>query len=482
MRQRYRENISLFNIAGDVSACLAFAVWLIMLSSLAAAFGPGKPPAETRPERMRSFPTAEGFGAFARGGRGGMIIVVDNLLDFVPGVEPPIPGCFRSACAAKGPRAILFRTSGNIDLKAPLAITEPFCTIAGQSAPGDGVCVRNHTTIITQTHDIVVRYMRFRPGDEAGRQLRKKGESSHETDAISVHASRDVILDHCSASWANDEVSSVTRSDRVTVQWCFITESLNASFHNKGPHGYGTLVAYNSDSRITQHHNLFAFHASRTPRPGSGTDPDAPGLLYDFRNNLIFKGGRGYSVAGMDKIRMNYVGNFILDSLPFAATAGLRMYLSGNLHNGVDSGWSMIQGECQRSEGPFPVAPVHTDAARVAYRRILGEGGATRPRRDAVDRRVVAAVANRRGGLIDTQREVGGWPVLRTATPPPDEDADGMPDDRERRHDLPTATPNHRHDRDRDGYTDLEEYLNGTDPGGSDPQSGSSADVSPAIR
>jgi len=420
--------------------------------------------AVTIDKRVRAFPTAEGFGAYACGGRGGRVIFVTNLADYDPELESSIPGSFRAACLEKGPRIVLFNVSGTIELKATLEISEPYLTIAGQTAPGDGICIKNFTTIFQNTHDIIVRYMRFRPGDQLGRELQESNCSNHETDAMSVNRSSDVIFDHCSASWANDEVSSITRCDKVTVQWCFITESLHDSTHHKGPHGYGGLVVtYNTESRVTHHHNLWAFHSARSPRPG--TEIDGIGLLYDFRNNLIYKGGRGYSVEGRDKIRMNYIGNVIIDSEPFRSTSGVQMHVSDNLHDGKDTGWEMITGVFTRAEAPFKVEPVRTDQAEAAYQRILEEGGATLPRRDEVDRRIVETIEKREGGLIDSQDEVGGWPVLRSATPPADQDQDGMPDEWEIKHGLDPRDPSDaKHDLDRNGFTNLEEYLNGTDP------------------
>lgn len=183
-----------------------------------------------------AFPGAEGFGAFARGGRGGDVLLVTTLEDYRPGTDTAIPGSLRAACEAKGARIVVFRVSGIIRLKASLQITEPFLTIAGQSAPGRGVCLVDYACSLSNVHDVVIRYLRCRPGDRAGVEL----------DALSTGGGcKNVILDHCSASWANDEVLSVSGAgqDNITVQWCFITESMDQSHHQKGAHGYGTLLS-----------------------------------------------------------------------------------------------------------------------------------------------------------------------------------------------------------------------------------------------
>lgn len=396
------------------------------------------------------------------------MLQVTNLDDYRPGKEPAIPGSLRWACENAGPRTVVFRVSGTIALKQTLTIGEPYLTLAGQTAPGDGICLRDYGTHLLNTHDIIIRHLRFRPGDEVGRRLAAAGGGGWETDSLSAHGCRNVILDHCSASWGNDEVLSLTDCNDVTVQWCFITESLNQSTHAKSAHGFGGLAAYMRDgARISQHHNLWAFHRGRTPRPGSPTR--GVGLLYDFRNNVVYQGGRGYSSED-DNIRMNYLSNYVGNTTPFAATPGVRMYQAGNLLNDRDigwddfAGWARPKGSFQRMGRAFAVAPITTQPAAEAARRVLEEAGAVLPRRDAVDARVVQQVRNRTGGLINRANEVGGWPALASAEPPADRDHDGMPDAWEVRHGLDPAKADGSSDADNDGYTNLEEFLNGTDP------------------
>lgn len=395
-----------------------------------------------------AFPGAEGFGALTPGGRGGVVLFVDNLNDYKPEKDAPIPGSLRAAIETKGPRTILFEVSGTIPLKAPLIIAEPFVTIAGQSAPGGGICTKNHGVVV-KTNDVIVRYLRCRPGDEVGRELARSGKD-WSTDALSISApSRNVILDHCSASWANDEVLSVSGEGitHVTVQWCIISESLNESTHGKGSHGYGSLIR--SNGNITFHHNLYAFHRSRSPRPGTYGDGS---ILFDFRNNVMYQGGQGYSAA--DPVRMNFVGNYHPDT-PFNATDTCTYFASGNageIHDGT------------ARDSAFETAPVSTTSAETARTAVLEGAGATLPARDAADVRVIALVRENEGHLINRVDEVGGWPALATSAPPADGDRDGMPDLWEKEHGFDLAAREDSEDRDGDGYTNLEEFLNGTEP------------------
>jgi hypothetical protein len=194
-----------------------------------------------------AFPGAEGFGADTPGGRGGAVIAVTNLDDSGP-------GSFRAACEANGPRIVVFRVGGLIDLKKNVVIKNPNITIAAQTAPGDGICLRDHQLMI-DTHDVVLRYLRSRPGDIAGKEV----------DAISIAgSSRNVIADHCSATWSVDEALSPSGDiSNITVQWCLIAEGLNKSVHKKGAHGYGSLVR--ASGGLTLHHNLWRTIAAVIP-------------------------------------------------------------------------------------------------------------------------------------------------------------------------------------------------------------------------
>jgi len=405
---------------------------------------------------ISAFPEAEGFGNRSRGGRGGSALFVTNLNDSGK-------GSLRSAVESKGPRTILFRVSGVIELKSKLKISEPFVTVAGQSAPGDGICLKNFGLVI-QTHDVIVRHLRIRPGDEPAREYAKR-KKDFTPDAISIIApSHDVIIDHCSASWSVDECCSVSGEGitNITVQWCIISESLNDSVHPKGEHGYGSLLRCNGN--LSFHHNIYAHHKSRSPRPGTYGDGS---ILLDFRNNLIYN-TKGYSAA--DPVRMNYVGNYIRRPRSSVFQVGgptTKLFVSDNILDGNASAsrdnWRLISGKKadSRITNPFPFAKVHTDSAVEALKRVLVDCGATLPKRDSVDTRVIGQIRDGTGDLINSQREVGGWPKLESAKPPVDTDQDGLPDDWERDHGQNPVDPrDHSRDQDGNGYTNLEEYLN----------------------
>ena len=417
-------------------------------------------------KRFPAFPGAEGAGAYTPGGRGGKVFLVTTLADYAPSKEPAVPGSLREAVDAKGPRMVLFRVSGYIDLKAPLKITQPYITIAGQIAPGGGICLRNWALEIW-THDVVVRYLRVRPGDLMRREM----------DAISC-SGQNVIFDHCSASFGIDETLSTNAdSGNLTVQWCMITESLNKSVHHKGAHGYGSLIS--GTNPITYHHNLYAFHRSRNPRPGIGS--------LDFRNNVIYGWGDWAGYCGNDMLEMNYVSNYLRPARysrdrEYAFRPGgpnPRIFVEGNVFYArpekTKDNASMIRPPDEMTAGdvasailvkePFPASTVSTDAPRTAYRRVLSEAGASLPCRDAIDSRVVELVRSGQGRIINSQEDVGGWPALEPGEPPADSDSDGMPDDWERQYGLnPNDPADANQDCNGDGFTNVEKYINGLDP------------------
>lgn len=415
--------------------------------------------------RTPAFPGAEGFGAFTTGGRGGKVMFVTRLDDYGRG-EDSIPGSLRAAVDADGPRIVVFRVSGTISLKDGLAIRNPHITIAGQSAPGGGICLRDRSATVT-THNVIIRHMRFRTGDEPVEEFRKRNKR-FEPDALSIgQGAHSVIIDHCSASWAIDEVLSVSGEGitNVTVQWCIISESLNQSAHTKGKHGYGSLLRCNGN--ITFHHNLYAQHNSRCPRPGTYGDGS---ILLDFRNNVIHN-GKGYS--GSDPVRMNYVGNYIHTTQGFGFYLGgdaTKVYVEGNFQVGAgkrnEDQWQLMgkAKEANKMGEPFAADPVTTTVAQDAFRAVLASAGAILPQRDAVDQRVITDARRRKAKLIDSQSDVGGWPKLAKAPPPEDIDNDGMPDRWEAKHGLHPRQADNNGDPDGDGYTNIEEYLNATDP------------------
>lgn len=409
---------------------------------------------------LPAFPGAEGFGAHTAGGRGGRVIYVRNLDDAGP-------GSLRAAVQTTGPRIIVFAVSGVIDLKSPIEILEPFVTIAGQSAPGDGICLRGYGLRV-ESHDVVIRFLRSRPGDVAGKEV----------DAVSVGGSSyNVVLDHVSATWCVDECLSPSGGIRdVTVQWSVIGESLNRSVHGKGEHGYGSLVR--AIGGVTLHHNLWIHNSARNPRLGDNYGKP-PYPVFDVRNNVMYNWGGVCSGMTGDRLNANYVGNYLRpgpDSssrppIALTKTADVTYFVEGNIVEGRPE----AQGEAMfapREEAgrklfrlvdrPFETAAVSATGATAALEEVLEYAGAVLPDRDAVDARLAGHVRSRSGRIINSQNDVGGWPQYRNAPPPKDSDEDGMPDDWEKARKLNAAdSSDGAKDRDADGYTNVEEYLNG---------------------
>ena len=428
-------------------------------------------PAHESDGDVRAFPEADGAGRHARGGRGGKVLFVTNLNDSGP-------GSLRAAVETTGARTVLFRVAGYIELERPIRVSHPFLTIAGQSAPGEGVCLKNFGLEIGPTHDVVVRYVRCRPGD------RTSGPG--EVDAVTVFDSHDVVIDHCTATWSTDECLSVSRDcDRVTVQWCLIAEGLTS-------HSMGSIIgAY--DGKVSYHHNLYANNRSRNPRVSAHTyEPgreDDPGPIVDFRNNVIFNwaaagGYAGGSDPGMtERTRINYVGNLLVPgpdtrrdarhrAFQINPSAKAEVYFSGNRVDDDSRGprrdVSLLVnkgGRLTRLEAPIPGTWPPAEKAQEVYRPVWKEVGAVLPARDAIDDRILEGVRTRSGRIVASQADVGGWIPLQSEQPAPDRDRDGMPDAWETAHHLdPTSDVDQNGDRDGDGYLNLEEFLNGTDP------------------
>jgi len=430
------------------------------------------------PPSPPAFPGAEGEGAISLGGRGGRAIYVTTLADSGP-------GSLRAAVEATGPRTVVFAVSGTIALKTPLQIKNGRITIAGQTAPGDGITLRDQPLMV-DTDDVVVRFIRSRLGDAAGA----------DDDAISVGSGQRIILDHVSGSWSTDEVLSVSvaRPDlgrpayqHVTVQWSLIAESLNCNVPKKGTcHGFGSLLRGAHGTRLSMHHNLWAHHQDRMPRPGNYLSPQADpvGGFYDLRANVFYNWGTERAGYNLDKsgerASYNFVGNVYLrgpsskGSFAFEeSNPGSRAFFAGNSMNGQVPAdpWTLVRAHAQNLPGGLPAgyklaaalpfAPVSVDAPDKTLDRVLASAGASLVR-DAVDERFIADVRLRRGKLINSQTEVGGWPALKSAPAPLDSDGDGMPDAWEKAQGL---NPQDASDAARldpaSGYTNLERYLNG---------------------
>lgn len=422
------------------------------------------------PPQPPAFPTADGFGKYTIGGRGGAVHIVTHLSD-------DGPGSFRAACEAEGPRTVVFEVSGTIVLKAPLKIRHPHITIAGQTAPGDGICIKDYQ-VSFDTEQVIIRYLRFRPGTDAGKEQDGfGGDGAH------------VIIDHCSVSWSVDEALSINKTANLTVQWCLVSESLYDSIHKKGKHGYGGLWG---GPGASYHHNLLAHHSSRNPRASGNRDS---GLL-DYRNNVIYNWGFN-SAYGGELWPRNWVNNYYKPGPATSDSSRRRifiqkdprgkMYASGNVmvgspkitadnwRGGIDfSPDGEATEKTLRVDTPYVVAPVATDDAETAYARVLAGVGASL-RRDSVDARVIEEVRTGTAtfgrsyggggkGIIDSPQDVGGWPELQSTPAPADTDRDGMPDPWEIAHGLNPADPADGPHDCGDGYTQLEGYLNSLVP------------------
>ncbi|NML04394.1 pectate lyase [Sphingomonas sp. G-3-2-10] len=411
-----------------------------------------------------AFPGAEGAGAHSLGGRGGRVFTVTSLADAGAGT-------LREAVEARGPRTVVFAVAGTIRLVKPLKIVEPRITIAGQTAPGGGITLRDQPLLI-HADDVVVRFIRSRLGDE----------SKVEADAVSITGGERIILDHVSASWSVDETLSVgapgTDPEKVvrdvTVQWSIIGESLNRSGHAKGAHGYGSLLRSGFGAEISLHHNLWAHHRARMPRPGNYNDPaiDPDGPIYDIRANVFYNWAgshAGYNADKTSRANYNFVGNAYLrgpdskGAIAFeeSSTGGRAWFARNSMDGAVPADpWSLVAGLAaseNRLTAPIATKPVRDDPA--ALDRVLAGAGASLFR-DAVDTRIVASVRAKGGVLIDSQTQVGGWPELPAGKAAPDGDGDGMPDAWERAHGLdPRNAADGNADRNRDGVTNLEDWL-----------------------
>ena len=424
-------------------------------------------------ELLPAFPGAEGAGAVSLGGRGGRAVFVTNLND-------DGPGSIRAACALAEPRTVIFRVSGVIDLKKSIAIKSGRLTIAGQTAPGGGICLRGGDLSV-EADDVVIRYLRIRPGDVL----------NEEVDGLCVSGSHRVVIDHCSVSWSVDEVLSVVGvSDNISVQWCMITEALHHSVHKKGAHGMGSLLR-SKGGTYSFHHCLYAHNNTRNPRPGDNYD-GSQGVLLDFRNNVIYNWGGSCGYGMKEQYRLNYIGNY-LKAGPSTKSVdrqlvfhiggpGNHVYFQGNVLEGlpeadadnariVEFPKNLTTAERTAVWGtaPFPTPTIKTSAAKEACAKVLAGVGATLPKRDRIDARIVSEVRMGGGRIIDSQKEVGGWPTYRSKKPPTDSDNDGMPDSWEKKHGL---NPQSADDAAQlavqgahgNGYTNLEEYLNSLVP------------------
>jgi hypothetical protein len=414
-----------------------------------------------------AFPGAQGFGASARGGRGGDVYRVTHLGDRGP-------GSLRHAIeSARGPRTVVFAVGGVIDLASPLDVRRDRLTLAGQTAPG-GIGLRGYPLRVTGARDVVIRHLRVRPGDANAAPARGKAGRGRAdlrgkaADAVSVVRSERVILDHVSAAWGMDETLSVTGSRDVTVQHSIVAEGLHDSHHRDGPHGHGALLR-GAGGGVSLVGNLFAHHHLRSPALGGEQTPpsDRPrrGLDLDFANNVVYDWGllASHTVRGLGHVRLAYRANVLVAGPSSFCTLcvfshegpepddDLRIFQEGNLADPDRDGAfdprpvgpAAFSGPHARAGAPFAFerSPLELQPAREAYEAVLHGAGASLAR-DAVDRRLVAQVRAQTGRIVDSPDAVGGWPPDPPAPPvPPDADRDGMADAWERARGLDPADP-----------------------------------------
>ena len=452
--------------------------------------------------QVPSFPGAEGAGMYTTGGRGTAsspttVFEVTNLND------DGQPGSLRYALTASATsRTVVFRVSGTIHLSAKLNIFGN-TTIAGQTAPGDGICVADYPVVISG-NNVIVRYMRFRLGDKNQKKTDANGnpvDGSGGDDAFGGLGVSNIIIDHVTASWSDDEALTIYRGDKLTIQWCMMSEPLNYSYHfetgdtDYEHHGYGGIWG---SKRGSMHHNLFAHCKNRSAR-FAGVSTYTPAVqgaeMADFRNNVIYNWGIN-NIYGGEGGYYNVVNNYFkpgpsttsrktqivaVDSgsgFPYA-----KYYLTGNYitssSTNSNNNWlgvtmksgNLADTALAKATTPFDFGyPVTTQSAADAYLAVLNGAGCSRPNRDTLDQRIANDVRNGTGSIIDVQggyphgtpydQTVNAWPALNSTTAPVDTDHDGMPDSWETSNGL---NPNNAADRSgiaANGYTNLENYLN----------------------
>ena len=478
---------------------------------LPGAATPGDLPQASIP----AFPGAWGGGMYSHGGRGGRVYVVTHLGD-------QGPGSFREACEAGGPRIVVFNVAGIIRLEEVLRIRAPYITISGATAPGDGICIAGDTVEL-ETHDVIVRHMRFRRG------ATWVGDRN---DSFGGNPVGNIMIDHVSASWGLDENMSMYRhmydddadpktvdlklpTVNITIQYSVFSEALN-TFH----HAFGsTIGGLNS----TFHHNLWACNTGRNPSVGMYGD-------FTFANNVMFNWRHRTVDGGDHRSFFNIINNYLKPGpvTPRDQPIAYRLlkpesersktvvdhfgkaYVHGNFVEGYpevsrDNWMGGVQPDSVapvdqvipsiRSDEPTPYANLPLQEAKEAYLEVLDMAGARLPRQDAVDRRVMEMV---RSGVVTAQApdgvratlenpnfnaqmldkmideiskgiithpdQVGGYPNYQ-GKPYLDADQDGMPDSWEKKHDLDPQDPSDASgDADEDGYTNIEEFINQTHP------------------
>ena len=495
---------------------------LLLLTFSACANGKGvseeETPPATLPETMEpvifaAFPGAEGHGRETTGGRAGKVYMVTSLED------TNTLGTLRYGIENMGTdsRTILFQVSGTIFLNKELKITKGNLTIAGQTAPGDGICLAGYPVFV-EADNVIIRFIRIRMGD-------KENISADGADAIGGRYHQNIILDHCSISWCTDECASFYNNENFTLQWCIVSESLRLSGHSKGAHGYGAIWG---GMKASFHHNLLAHHDSRNPRLGPGVKSTKTNELTDMRNNVIYNWG-GNSCYGGEAMHVNIVNNYYKPG-PATASGWSRIvgidkkisesdrlsypeifdtwgtfFIEGNVMEGnavvTQDNWQGVTIDKKytiddqtkaalKLTTALDCSIVTTHSAAEAYDKVLSGAGCSLSR-DIIDERIVNETRNGtatfrglsilngnddnkkypKAGIIDSQDDLrpsnaaadwSAWPLLEQGAVPVDTDKDGMPDEWEKRFGLnPTnASDGNQTTIDPAGkYTNLEMYL-----------------------
>jgi len=407
-----------------------------------------------------AFPTAEGYGKYTVGGRGGAVYEVTNL-------NSSGPGSFAAAIGASGPRTVVFRVSGTIT--GNFSIKNDNITIAGQTAPGDGICIKGNLS--TGADNIIIRYIRVRWDPAMG-----------EKDAIGGRYQKNIIFDHVSASWSTDETMTLYHNENTTVQWCIIAQACPKG--TSDAHRFGGIWGNNYG---TWHHNLIAHNASRNPRWASGCGYN------DYRNNVIYNwqyencyGGEAQQVGNPDFYfsTINMIANYYKAgpatessvryqiAAPSARSSSDKgsWYVSGNYVDGspdvTSDNWQGMAGSNYiKLSSPWDAMAINQESPQDAYNSVLDNAGCSLPTRDRVDTDIIDDVLHGTAkygdhGIIDSPSDVGGWPMLNSTTAPADSDHDGMPDSWEDDNGLNKNDPEDRNNIGPDGYTMLEIYLN----------------------
>ena len=450
--------------------------------------------------RQLAFPTAEGYGRYATGGRGGKTYVVTTL-DDCPENDLKA-GTFRWAVKQPGKKIVTFAVCGTIYLTSALDMNCGDLTVLGQTAPGDGICLADYPVTIS-CENAIIRYMRFRLGQ---RQV-----ENHEGDGFGINGANNFIIDHCSVSWSIDECLSISAATNGTIQWCIVSQALNDAGHTKGAHGYGGNWG---GTNVSFHHNLIAQCTSRVPRLGGDTNPDTEDYC-DLRNNVFYNWG-GNGCYGAEAIDVNFVGNYYKPGpctdqrsaniqkricAPNIRTSSYiktypafahdlhkwgHFYTEGNYNpdhedmnannwtigienqvdaSGQDGTWTAVTKDTIHLRQPREFVHVTTHTAEDTYDLVLDYAGASLYR-DCVDEMIVSQVLERwgkyasgtngahygqidkqtdniyNGQLTEDQVENGAWPILRKQNVGfTDTDGDGIDDTAEDSWNLDSSDP-----------------------------------------